>query len=261
MLQQQRPACFAFTPPSPPLPRTAAGRRQGHARAPPPPRITNTQKEIWDANDENRDRLKGLYEDNAEYVRVNDMPIWEPEKGPLGDRIKRTLMQEQATDEISVLETAYWFHTPPGAHRGAPRGVGAGGVWARAATLRRCSAVGRCFYGGLCDTCVSTSSNTQAACSLGAHRAAGPSLSTRPTAHPAPTHNLHTRTGGWRTNMKMYVVPEVEGEFPQPEHTGEDKDGRFPLEFMEEGLVVEGVVTDIWLYHGAQVDFLGEFDG
>jgi hypothetical protein len=30
---------------------------------------------------------------------------------------------------------------------------------------------------------------------------------------------------------------------------------------MEEGLEVDGIVTDIWLHHGAQVDFLGEWDG
>lgn len=112
---------------------------------------------------------------------MDDLPVWDPEKGgELADRVKRSLMEEQATPEISVLETAYWFHTPP---------------------------------------------------------------------------------EGWRTNMKTYVAPEVEGDFPQPEHAAEEKPHRFPLDAMEEGLVLEGLVTDVWLYHGAQIDFMGEFDG
>ncbi len=34
-----------------------------------------------------------------------------------------------------------------------------------------------------------------------------------------------------------------------------------PLEELEEGAVVEGVITDIWLYHGCQIDVGNQFDG
>lgn len=160
--------------------RGAPARRRPRA---PPRRVTNTQKEIWDHDDELREMAKGIDADAREYINVSDAPVWDPEKGPLHGRINRTVLEEQQSDEISVLETAYWFHTPP---------------------------------------------------------------------------------GGWRIDVKTPVAEECEPDFPQPEHLGEeDKACRFPLEALEghEGLEVEGVVTDVWLYHGAQVDFMGEFDG
>jgi hypothetical protein len=59
----------------------------------------------------------------------------------------------------------------------------------------------------------------------------------------------------------MPAAEEEEGEFPHPAHPEEELEWRFPFELMEEGLEVDGVVTDIWLHHGAQVDFVGEMDG
>jgi hypothetical protein len=34
-----------------------------------------------------------------------------------------------------------------------------------------------------------------------------------------------------------------------------------PLEQLEEGQVVTGTISDIWLFHGCQIDFGFEFDG
>lgn len=70
-------------------------------------------------------------------------------------------------------------------------------------------------------------------------------------------------------------APELEGRFPHPRHDpGEEEaeaeeDGdddadpivRRPLSDLREGEEVFGFVTDCWLYHGAQVDFLCEYDG
>ena len=61
--------------------------------------------------------------------------------------------------------------------------------------------------------------------------------------------------------MKVEVVPEEEGEFPNPEHADYESDGRLPLHLLEEGIEMSGIITDIWLYHGVQVDFLGQWDG
>lgn len=157
-----------------------AGRRAA-PRAPraPPPRITNTQREIWD-DDEMADARGMIDPDDAQFIRVSDVPVWDPEKGPMEHRVGRTLLEEQKSDEISVVETAWWFHTPP---------------------------------------------------------------------------------GGWNVDQKVPVAEQEEADFPQPEHPEEEKPYRFPLALMEEGMEVDGVITDIWLYHGAQVDFLGEFDG
>ncbi|KAI8466038.1 MAG: hypothetical protein J3K34DRAFT_435096 [Monoraphidium minutum] len=162
-----------------PAPWRSTGRRA--RRGPPPRRITNTQKEIWEADDDMRERARSADADTREFIFVNESPVWDAEKGPLeAGRVTRTQIAEQASDEISVLETAYWFHTPP---------------------------------------------------------------------------------DGWKTRVKVPVAPEVEGDFPHPEHPEEEKGDRFPLDGLEEGMVLEGLVTDIWLYHGAQVDFMGEFDG
>lgn len=61
---------------------------------------------------------------------------------------------------------------------------------------------------------------------------------------------------------------ELEGRFPRPRHAAdEDDDGdgdpvaRRPLSDLRVGEEVFGFVTDCWLYHGVQVDFLGEYDG
>jgi hypothetical protein len=39
------------------------------------------------------------------------------------ERVSRTPQEEQFNDEISVVDTAYWFHTPPSARAGAGRGA------------------------------------------------------------------------------------------------------------------------------------------
>jgi hypothetical protein len=70
-------------------------------------------------------------------------------------------------------------------------------------------------------------------------------------------------------------APELAGRFPRPRHEDEgeeedeDEDGesggapieRRQLSDLREGEEVFGFVTDCWLYHGAQVDFLCEYDG
>lgn len=106
--------------------------------------------------------------------------MYDPAKGPLSNRIERGVVDEQNNDEISIVETAYWFHEPP--------------------------------------------------------------------------------NGGWPRRERIPVAPAMEGEFPSPRHE-RDLDRRFPLALLEEGLELDGVVSDVWLHHGAQVDFVGEWDG
>jgi hypothetical protein len=36
---------------------------------------------------------------------------------------------------------------------------------------------------------------------------------------------------------------------------------QLPLSTLEDGDVITGVISDVWLYHGCQVDFGYEFDG
>jgi hypothetical protein len=56
---------------------------------------------------------RGIDPDTREYIYTSDTPVWDPEKGPLRARLNKTIAEEQFSDEISVVETAYWFHTPP----------------------------------------------------------------------------------------------------------------------------------------------------
>jgi hypothetical protein len=83
--------------------------------------------------------------------------------------------------------------------------------------------------------------------------------SSRTTHTPKPPNKPAV---GWGGVERMPVAEELEGQWPQPAHTDPDElEWRFPFDLMEEGLEVDGVVTDIWLHHGAQVDFVGEMDG
>lgn len=64
--------------------------------------------------------------------------------------------------------------------------------------------------------------------------------------------------GGWRQGMELLDVPDpAPVTFADVSHPG---DGRTHLEELREGAVLTGVVTDVWLYHGAQIDVGAEQD-
>lgn len=73
--------------------------------------------------------------------------------------------------------------------------------------------------------------------------------------------------GGWELERRYQTMEEVEPTFPNPYHEDDDDPlaipltKRMPYEELEEGDELLGVVTDIWLHHGAQVDFAGHIDG
>lgn len=56
--------------------------------------------------------------------QVDNIPIWSPERGQVGERIFRDADDERETKEISIEDTAYWFsenngeaqHQAQGAH-------------------------------------------------------------------------------------------------------------------------------------------------
>jgi ribosomal protein S1 len=50
----------------------------------------------------------------------------------------------------------------------------------------------------------------------------------------------------------------VEAEFADPAHFGE---GRTGLDELQEGQVLTGTITDLWLYHGLEVDIGAQYDG
>jgi hypothetical protein len=65
--------------------------------------------------------------------------------------------------------------------------------------------------------------------------------------------------GGWTTEKKrLEYAEEVEAEFADPAHFGE---GRTALAELQEGQVLTGTITDLWLYHGLEVDIGAEYDG
>jgi hypothetical protein len=89
----------------------------------------------------------------------------------------------------------------------------------------------------------------------------------RNTAHHLPAAGLCVSAGGWELERRYQAMEEAEPTFPNPYHE-EDQDPlaipltqRMPFEELEEGDELVGVVTDIWLHHGAQVDFAGHIDG
>ncbi|GLC34278.1 hypothetical protein PLESTB_001602600 [Pleodorina starrii] len=72
--------------------------------------------------------------------------------------------------------------------------------------------------------------------------------------------------GNWNSKPKrVYFMSEDEEPMtPQPWHPPEleeDADKRIKFEDLEEGRVVVGSITDVWLYHGIQIDIGAEFDG
>lgn len=77
-----------------------------------------------------------------------------------------------------------------------------------------------------------------------------------PAPPPAPRP-----ADGWRVGEKVEVLEELEGKWPAPMHPEEEWPWRFAFEGLREGMVVDGIVSDVWLYHGAQVDFVCEWDG
>jgi hypothetical protein len=152
-----------------------------------------------------------------------DYAVYDPELGPLtaAGRVTRTLADELASEAVSLEETAYWFSDPPLLQEGGEE-VGEGGE-------------GGWWRRGF----------------------SGP-------AQP-------------EDGAQVERAPELEGRFPSPRHEpGEDEEGeeaeeagddgaapivRRPLSELRAGEEVFGFVTDCWLYHGAQVDFLCEYDG
>ena len=65
---------------------------------------------------------------------------------------------------------------------------------------------------------------------------------------------------GWQLTKDYYKPVYVEADFPNPK-IEEDLDQRLPLEEYELGEELGGIVTDIWLYHGVQVDFGAHYAG
>eukprot|EP00879_Flechtneria_rotunda_P012459 GHRR01013011.1.p1 GENE.GHRR01013011.1~~GHRR01013011.1.p1 ORF type:complete len:250 (+),score=53.22 GHRR01013011.1:278-1027(+) len=46
---------------------------------------------------------------DPEFIEVDTMPIWEPERGPVFGRVFRDAEEEKETKQISIEDTAYWF--------------------------------------------------------------------------------------------------------------------------------------------------------
>jgi hypothetical protein len=107
--------------------------------------------------------------ENPEVFREKEQPVWDPENGPLFTRVKGSLVEEQVSDEINVIETAYWFHTPPGGWWGL------GEFWGRLFSIAQV----RCMPAvWLCNLTAAGRWNDDAACS---------NPTTRPLPLPQPT--------------------------------------------------------------------------
>lgn len=211
-------------------------------------RITNTKNEIYD--DPKDDPLNP----QSEYIEVENIPVFDPEKGDLSQRVSRTFLDELGNEEISVEETGYWFTEPPGR---------------RPKYIRCCIAIQPLP----CTQPVMQSNDcTNAVCCSGrlhAHLL----VRLRPTVQRQPAAVLFlpacllvdcncclAHAGGWESyNRTMKRAIPTEANFANPEH--QDKSNRFQLQELQENEVLVGIVTDIWLYHGAQVDLMCEFDG
>jgi hypothetical protein len=224
------PAAAAVVAPPPPLPAAAAARLpRPHPRPssrrrplPDPPRITNARREVFADDEEDPVTSSTL-------PLPRDYAVFDPERGPLtaAGRVTRTLADELASEAISLEETAYWFAEPPLRLSRPPPGEEEGkevGVVATEGGSQETSGWWRRGFSGPADA-------------------------------PATER-----------------APELEGRFPRPRHDPGEDDGdefdaddgpvaRRPLSELREGEEVFGFVTDCWLYHGAQVDFLGEYDG
>jgi len=227
------PSSAAAAPP--PLAAAAAGAARSHARAPArprrplpdPPRITNARREVFADDEEDPVTSSTL-------PLPRDYAVFDPARGPLtaAGRVTRTLADELASEAVSLEETAYWFSDPPllAAREGGQEGEGeedspSGGGWWR-----------RGFSGPAGEGA------TQRAVEL-------------PGRFPRPRHEDEGEDD---------EVEDVEEGGGEGEEEGEDDGGpieRRPLSALREGEEVFGFVTDCWLYHGAQVDFLCEYDG
>ena len=73
---------------------------------------------------------------------------------------------------------------------------------------------------------------------------------------------FHTPAEGWKKELTRYQkAEEVEVTFADPSHPSWQRDGRVALSELQEGQVITGTISDVWLYHGCQIDFGYEFDG
>ena len=71
-----------------------------------------------------------------------------------------------------------------------------------------------------------------------------------------------SHSGGWtQKETVMKVAPEAPVTFADPSHEDWEEEGRLPLSDLEEGAVITGYISDIWLYHGCQIDLGYEYDG
>eukprot|EP00983_Pelagomonas_calceolata_P008581 280840-Pelagomonas_calceolata.AAC.3 len=68
--------------------------------------------------------------------------------------------------------------------------------------------------------------------------------------------------GGWSTSpVRLKPAEQAPITFPEPNHLEPELQNRVPFENLEEGSVITGPITDVWLYHGIQVDFGASSDG
>lgn len=73
---------------------------------------------------------------------------------------------------------------------------------------------------------------------------------------------FHTPPEGWKREPTKYqVAQEAPVTFADPSHENWEEEGRTPVEQLQEGQTITGTISDIWLFHGLQIDFDGEFDG
>lgn len=73
---------------------------------------------------------------------------------------------------------------------------------------------------------------------------------------------FHTPEEGWKTEpMRLSLAEEAEVTYANPGHERWQAEGRLHIGELEEGQVITGVISDVWLYHGCQVDFGYMFDG
>ena len=73
---------------------------------------------------------------------------------------------------------------------------------------------------------------------------------------------FHTPAEGWKKELTRYEkAEEAEVTFADPSHVSWERDGRVSLSELQEGQVITGTISDVWLYHGCQIDFGYEFDG
>eukprot|EP00798_Chlamydomonas_sp_ICE-L_P020793 gene20793-27622_t len=69
---------------------------------------------------------------------------------------------------------------------------------------------------------------------------------------------FHTPPNGWVAESEaLEPAEEISACFPAPIHL----DAESPVYDLEEDTVITGTVTDVWWFHGAQIDFGNECDG